>query len=107
MFSLDSPVKLLWTYKRYEAGTGGGFGKGGLPEGSLLLLFKRQSCSESTSDGKRAYDNRATGADFSFCCLWKAAPFLSDLSTDLKKKTFQFQGAPGGNLALRGSEAGV
>lgn len=73
---------------------GGGFGKGGLPEGSLLLLFKRQSCSESTSDGKRAYDNRATGADFSFCCLWKAAPFLSDLSTDLKKKNVPISRGP-------------
>lgn len=56
--------------------------------------------------GNEGTTTERTGAGFSFCCLWKAAPFLTDLSTDFKKQ-FQFQGAPDGNLALRGSETGV
>lgn len=50
------------------------------------------SSSSSSSNGRAALSQhlmgnertttKRTGAGFSFCCLWKAAPFLSDLSAD-------------------------
>lgn len=94
MFSLGSPVKLLWTYKRYEAEMGGGFGKGGLPEGSLLLLllFKRQSCSESTSDGKRAYDNKANRCWLFLLLSLEGCSVPQWFICRLKKKRSNFKG---------------